>query len=280
MNNQFPKSPDNTDGTKKGFALVLALSLLSLVFLVVVSLVSLVGTDLSLSEARKQRILSKVHARMGMRIAIGEIQKHLGPDMRISATADLLDERVNSGREFVSENYSESTSVQDGIDLNENGVIDSVPFGQRYWTGVWKHRARAIGADDIRPGTKPLPENLETGDSVNTSVMADTSYDPHPAIELAWLVSGNEGHSKNLFLGSSKQTFDEYVEIPDGNIWDTSQLDNGRGIYKGGVYGKTKNAWKDYQEAIISNKMSDYDCLLYTSPSPRDLSTSRMPSSA
>ena len=259
MNNQFPKSPDNTDGTKKGFALVLALSLLSLVFLVVVSLVSLVGTDLSLSEARKQRILSKVHARMGMRIAIGEIQKHLGPDMRISATADILDERINSGKEFVSENYSESTGVQDGIDLNENGVIDSVPFGQRYWTGVWKHRARAIGADDIRPGTKPLPENLETGDSVNTSVMADTSYDPHPAIELAWLVSGNEGHSKNLFLGSSKQMFDEYVEIPDGNIWDTSQLDNGRGIFKGGVYGKTKNAWKDYQEAIISNKMSDYD---------------------
>ncbi len=98
MNNQFPKSPDNTDGTKKGFALVLALSLLSLVFLVVVSLVSLVGTDLSLSEARKQRILSKVHARMGMRIAIGEIQKHLGPDMRISATADMLDERINSGK--------------------------------------------------------------------------------------------------------------------------------------------------------------------------------------
>ena len=29
---------------------------------------------------------------------------------------------------------------------------------------------------------------------------------------------------------------------------------------------------------LIKNK--DYDCLLYTSPSPRDLSTSRMPSSA
>ena len=27
-------------------------------------------------------------------------------------------------------------------------------------------------------------------------------------------------------------------------------------------------------------KVQDYDCLLYTSPSPRDLSTSRMPSSA
>ena len=33
-------------------------------------------------------------------------------------------------------------------------------------------------------------------------------------------------------------------------------------------------------EARFSNTKLDYDCLLYTSPSPRDLSTSRMPSSA
>ena len=28
------------------------------------------------------------------------------------------------------------------IDLNENNQLDTVPLGQRYWTGVWKHRAR------------------------------------------------------------------------------------------------------------------------------------------
>ena len=32
--------------------------------------------------------------------------------------------------------------------------------------------------------------------------------------------------------------------------------------------------------AICSNDAINYPCLLYTSPSPRDLSTSRMPSSA
>ena len=58
------------------------------------------GTDLSLVEARKEKILAQAHARMGMKIAIGEIQKHLGPDMRISATADLLDERIESGRDL------------------------------------------------------------------------------------------------------------------------------------------------------------------------------------
>ena len=33
-------------------------------------------------------------------------------------------------------------------------------------------------------------------------------------------------------------------------------------------------------EAEIAELQDFYDCLLYTSPSPRDLSTSRMPSSA
>ncbi len=251
---------------KKGFALVLALSLLSLVFLLVVSLVSLVGTDLSLSEARKDRILAQVHARMGMKIAIGEIQKHLGPDMRISATADLLDERVESGREFVSNAYNNSPTQTDDIDLDENGRIETIPFGQRYWTGVWKHRARAMSAGS-KKGTKPLPENRETGNSVDkaedggTNVMLDSSFDPHPAVEVAWLVSGNEGHTKNLFLGSSKQSFDEYVGIPDGNIWDATQSSEGygRNFFKGGIYGKFENAWEDYEEAINSSKMSEYD---------------------
>ena len=36
--------------------------------------------------------------------------------------------------------------------------------------------------------------------------------------------------------------------------------------------------WKDETESWI--KLKDMNCLLYTSPSPRDLSTSRMPSSA
>ena len=93
LSRSFKKSPD-----KRGFALVLALALLSLVFLLVISLVNLVSTDLSLVEARKDKVLAQAHARMGMKIAIGEIQKHLGPDMRISGTADLLDERIESGK--------------------------------------------------------------------------------------------------------------------------------------------------------------------------------------
>ena len=67
----------------RGFAIVMALSLLSLVFLLVISLVNLVGIDLSLGDARKERVLAQAHARMGMMVAIGELQKHLGSDASI-----------------------------------------------------------------------------------------------------------------------------------------------------------------------------------------------------
>ena len=52
-------SCDFSKKSKNGFALVLALSLMSLVFLLVVSLVSLVSTDLNLSELRKQKVLAQ-----------------------------------------------------------------------------------------------------------------------------------------------------------------------------------------------------------------------------
>ena len=41
------------------------------------------------------------------------------------------------------------------------------------------------------------------------------------------------------------------------------------------VTGHDPHAWEDFKKAPMF-----YYCLLYTSPSPRDLSTSRMPSSA
>ena len=40
------------------------------------------------------------------------------------------------------------------------------------------------------------------------------------------------------------------------------------------------NGHKDICKSLENSGSSFYNCLLYTSPSPRDLSTSRMPSSA
>ena len=217
--------------------MVMALSLLSLVFLLVISLINLVGTDLSLSEVRKEGILAKAHARVGMMVAIGEIQKHLGPDTRISATADLLDERIVSGQRYESAKYdfSETAIARDDlqwIDLNEDGQKDFLPMGQRYWTGVWKHRARR--KDALERAAKPLPKNAESAKTINSQVMYDSEFDPHPAVEVAWLVSGNEGFQKKLILGNDPYADDAFVELMDG------------------VYpeDETFNAWLEYEDNL------------------------------
>ncbi len=253
---------------KKGFAIVMALSLLSLVFLLVISLVNLVGIDLSLADARKQRVLAQAHAKMGMMVAIGELQKHLGPDTRVSATADILDERIESGVKYESEYYSEEVSIglndavtsNQAIDLNENGEIDAVPFGQRYWTGVWKHRARRIGSGDSERASKPLPKIIETGDSLGQSPMPDTSYDPHPALEVAWLVSGNEGWSRKLAIMQNPTIVGDFIEIQDG----PKDIFAGAGM---GVYGEENNPWRDHK-LVVANHLKNYNHPLVGLPDP------------
>ena len=44
--------------------------------------------------------------------------------------------------------------------------------------------------------------------------------------------------------------------------------------------GLTLSSWTRYRQSASASAYSGTGCLLYTSPSPRDLSTSRMPSSA
>ena len=75
--------------------------------------------------------------------------------------------------------------------------------------------------------------------------------------------------NKNGFLGvDNKFSFKEKAVIVPFGLEKTVS-------YGGG----TKNGPKEIIKASHQVELYD-DCLLYTSPSPRDLSTSRMPSSA
>ena len=68
----------------------------------------------------------------------------------------------------------------------------------------------------------------------------------------------------------------EYVEIPDGNIWDSNQPDNGRAFVKGGIYGKDENAWEDYNLALAisplkgPNLLPEYNHPLFQLPGPSE----------
>ncbi len=92
---------------KRAFALIMALSLMSFLVLLVVTLSAIVQMEL---KANKQSILD-MRARQAAKLAafqaLGEVQKALGPDQRITANAEILDTQINTVFDTL-ENYQEA----------------------------------------------------------------------------------------------------------------------------------------------------------------------------
>ena len=89
-----------------GFALVLSLLLMAFVLLLILSMTTLLQVE-SRAASNSLRILhARENARLALMIAIGELQKHAGPDQRVTARADILGDG----------NFDPSA---------------------RFWTGVW-----------------------------------------------------------------------------------------------------------------------------------------------
>ena len=75
----------------KGFALIVALVLMSFVVLLIVSLSSLVKVETQLSTTRSEYSRAQNNALLGLYSAMGELQKMAGPDQRVTGTAELVD---------------------------------------------------------------------------------------------------------------------------------------------------------------------------------------------
>ena len=106
---------------------------------------------------------ARANARMALMFAISELQKELGPDQRVSATADMGG--TSSGTPL-----SSGASPGNNIPIGNNSAnkgLTAVQRGTRYWTGVWEN------TNDANPGTTiyktiPVPRHRK------------------------WLISGNE----------------------------------------------------------------------------------------
>jgi hypothetical protein len=77
-------------GLRRGFALVLTLLLMILLTVIAVSLLSLSSISLRESGASRTMPAARANAKLALGIALGELQSKLGPDQRVSATADIL----------------------------------------------------------------------------------------------------------------------------------------------------------------------------------------------
>lgn len=75
----------------RGFALVVTLSLMILLTIIAVGLLSLSAVTLRSTSQGSSLSVARANARLALMLAIGELQKHAGPDQRITATASILD---------------------------------------------------------------------------------------------------------------------------------------------------------------------------------------------
>jgi len=80
-----------TPGEKRrGFALVIALVFMAFMLLLLLSISSLTRMETQRSQVDKRIAIAKHNAKFSASIALGQLQKTLGPDQRVSASADIL----------------------------------------------------------------------------------------------------------------------------------------------------------------------------------------------
>ena len=91
-----PSSPARPCSSR-GFALVITLLLLALLLLAVLALSALTRISTEISAASLRQTQARQNALLGLEIALGELQKHTGPDDRVTAMAGVTGLAANAG---------------------------------------------------------------------------------------------------------------------------------------------------------------------------------------
>ncbi|MDF3056180.1 MAG: hypothetical protein K0R17_395 [Rariglobus sp.] len=157
--------------------MLITITLLAFLVLLLVSLASLTRVETQVASNNQHIAQARQNALMALNLALGQLQKHAGPDQRVTARAD-----VQPAATAPAPSPYPSVDPASGTNLTANtatalGSIDTYWRNRRnrQWTGVWRNR----NTPDYTP---PAP----AFDSNNPA-----AYNPVPALQ-SWLVSGNE----------------------------------------------------------------------------------------
>jgi hypothetical protein len=200
-------------GQTSGFALVIALSLMAMVLLLILSMTTLVQVETSSSQIQIQRLQAEQNARLGLGIALGVLQGNMGPDQRISATADILSSTDASRKNTVGIWVSDpnGTTNSNGTYYAEGNLIrwlssdaTAVDFNTT--------SAPATGVKLVATGSLPDIDKDGEPDDLNDDIIVDTQNTTIKASNgdvsghYAWWI-GDEGVKARINLNStSSQT--------------------------------------------------------------------------
>lgn len=171
--------------SQRGIALLVTVILLAFLVLILVGTASLVRVETQVAENTQGLAQARQNALAGLNIAVGELQRHAGPDARITARADIVDPT-------------------------------DADLSQRYLTGVWHQdgglRNWLVSGNETvateAPGTPAVPP---VNPQSSTTATAAVSPDPMDTFEVAGqpaallVGEGSAGTSdSNMYVAAQK----------------------------------------------------------------------------
>ncbi len=136
--------------------------MVSLLLVIVLAFLTRVRLELRQVSEQESHTLARANARLGLELAIAQLQKHAGPDQRVTGKSSILDPNIDT--EFI----------------ENNGIGSYQGVQSPYWTGVWSP-APNTGVLPWQSGFDPHP------------LLGKSETNPKGTP--AWLVSGNHGRT-------------------------------------------------------------------------------------
>lgn len=188
--------PRKTTGNRseRGFALVVTLTLMVLLAILALGLLNLSGIALRSSGQAESDAIARANARMALMMAIGELQKEMGPDSRISTPSDLAKDTPGGRPHW--------TAVFDAWKWNEDPATPEVPGSRnptfRRWLASGANGANGgpLGMSDEATlvGTGSLGDSGQPDDRISVPMQGVDAAGKQG--RMAWWVSDESSKSK------------------------------------------------------------------------------------
>lgn len=213
-----------TQGSKTkaapGFALVITLSLMVLITLIATALLSLASIELRKSSSSEARSAAMSNARLGLMLALGQLQKDLGDDRRVTADASILQGTSNPAAVGVWNGWSPDL-VSKSASASAPRVDYAAPKGQSGFRGWLVSQAdpamtRQLGWHTTSPASEAA--ELFTEESSGFELGAEKVPVTNGGIpgSLAWAVTQENTRAKiNLGTDDENRTdLDDRLQAP------------------------------------------------------------------